>query len=411
MSSSGEDNGRPRDSGSSSHSSAGQTQQTRPAGEISSHRPSPSINNRQSNIEPALPRPHIHLRVPRSQVDLRRPVTRPPMADPAPDVIDLTTDDEDSDFAVRTRGPLRLPSLHAPQTGPRRLPVMRTEEVITVDLGGSETDRGPPRRRSSPEIEIVSARTVPRSERPTTVARDDNGQQARRGAGVARMGNLWNFLRGNPTDEALDTFTQERRRQNVQTDRQRREEFVNVIRDAAADRGRRRALPYGLHQEWVLHAGRIDPMDEDFELSDDIPMPAMMDFVATGFAIGPNARNASPPYIEPSPPTEGFIKSTEEDDIVICPNCSDELGVGLDTLKRQVWVAKACGHVRVLTINVSLFTNFVQAYCGECTKNRPVKRGPKGAKVPLKTKPFSKCVVEDCGKSVSVPKSMIPLYL
>lgn len=51
-------------------------------------------------------------------------------------------------------------------------------------------------------------------------------------------------------------------------------------------------------------------------------------------------------YKPPSPPSEGFTRSAGEDDLVICPNCDEELGTG-DETKQQIWVAKPCGHVRV----------------------------------------------------------------
>jgi len=184
----------------------------------------------------------------------------------------------------------------------------------------------------------------------------------------------------------METYTRERQAQNQRVDHDRRDRITAVIRNAAAHHQIR--LPNEVTEG-------IGAMMDGFELIDDIPMPVLMDYAATGFAMGPGGRPQSPPYIEPSPAPEGFIKSTEEDDIVICPNCNDELGVGKDELKRQVWIAKACGHV----------------YCGECAKNRAVKRGPKTAKVALRTKPFSKCVVEDCVKSVSQQKAMVPLYL
>jgi hypothetical protein len=32
---------------------------------------------------------------------------------------------------------------------------------------------------------------------------------------------------------------------------------------------------------------------------------------------------------------------------VVCPNCGDELAVGKDEIKQQIWVVKSCGHVSV----------------------------------------------------------------
>ena len=55
-----------------------------------------------------------------------------------------------------------------------------------------------------------------------------------------------------------------------------------------------------------------------------------------------------PTYEAPSPPQAGFTRSPKEDDVVVCPCCEDELGVGENEIKRQVWVVKACGHVSPL---------------------------------------------------------------
>ncbi|KAJ5802764.1 uncharacterized protein N7503_005214 [Penicillium pulvis] len=99
-------------------------------------------------------------------------------------------------------------------------------------------------------------------------------------------------------------------------------------------------------------------------------------------------------YKAPSPPPEGFTRTLGEDDIAICPNCSCELGAG-DGKKEEVWVAKPCGHV----------------YCGECADNRSKSKAKKKANAPERSKPFSKCKVADCGKSVSAPTAMFHLYL
>ena len=57
-------------------------------------------------------------------------------------------------------------------------------------------------------------------------------------------------------------------------------------------------------------------------------------------------RRPSPPYKAPAPVAEGFTRKVEEEHVVICLNCEDELGTGDGEIKRQVWVSKQCGHVR-----------------------------------------------------------------
>ena len=56
-------------------------------------------------------------------------------------------------------------------------------------------------------------------------------------------------------------------------------------------------------------------------------------------------RRPEPPYKPPPAAPEGFTRKIEEDDVVVCVNCGDELGAGDGEVQRQVWVAKNCGHV------------------------------------------------------------------
>ncbi len=74
----------------------------------------------------------------------------------------------------------------------------------------------------------------------------------------------------------------------------------------------------------------------------------MMDYAMTGFDMGiPGGRDRppTPKYEPPSPAAKGFTRSPGEDEIVVCPNCGDELAVGDDELKQEIWVVKGCGHV------------------------------------------------------------------
>ncbi|PYH40198.1 putative RING finger domain protein [Aspergillus saccharolyticus JOP 1030-1] len=95
-------------------------------------------------------------------------------------------------------------------------------------------------------------------------------------------------------------------------------------------------------------------------------------------------------YKPPSPPPAGFTRTLEEDDVVVCPNCDGELGVG-DEIRQQIWVAKHCGHV----------------YCGHCAHHRSKTKSKKSST----SKPFSTCQVSGCGKPVSAPKAMLQIYL
>lgn len=123
-----------------------------------------------------------------------------------------------------------------------------------------------------------------------------------------------------------------------------------------------------------------------------------IDFRLAGFAMGMRdddimddlPETPPPPYSPPSPAPEGFTRSPQEGDELICPNCEEELCMGDSDEKKSVWIVKACGH----------------AYCGSCATNRSVTRKGRG-----KTKPFKACVVEGCGKRTSPKASMIQVYL
>ncbi|KAF4212788.1 hypothetical protein CNMCM8980_000291 [Aspergillus fumigatiaffinis] len=128
-------------------------------------------------------------------------------------------------------------------------------------------------------------------------------------------------------------------------------------------------------------------------------------YPTSGLTSDRGSRQSS--YKAPSPPSEGFTRSAGEDDLVVCPNCDEELGTG-DETKQQIWVAKPCGHVRATLSYVGTWLTFFKVYCGECARNRAVSKAKKS---PQRTKPFSKCQVIDCGKPVSAPKSMFQIYL
>ncbi|KAJ4372582.1 hypothetical protein N0V86_007942 [Didymella sp. IMI 355093] len=125
-----------------------------------------------------------------------------------------------------------------------------------------------------------------------------------------------------------------------------------------------------------------------------------LNFGVVGFDLGYGGGRPEPPpptYEAPPAAPEGFTRSPEEDDVLICPNCDSELCKGDDDVKKQVWIAKPCGHI----------------YCGECTANRAVKKSAKGKEkqAPPKTRPFKECVVEGCGKKVSSSKAMFQVFM
>lgn len=75
----------------------------------------------------------------------------------------------------------------------------------------------------------------------------------------------------------------------------------------------------------------------------------MMDFDMVGFDMGLEQAVApeppAPTYNAPDKAPEGFTRDPQEQDVLICPNCEEELCLGDDEVKRQVWIVKGCGHV------------------------------------------------------------------
>lgn len=75
-----------------------------------------------------------------------------------------------------------------------------------------------------------------------------------------------------------------------------------------------------------------------------------LNYEAQGFELIGAAHTSPPPrpsspYKGPRTAALGFTRKVEEDEIVVCPHCGDELGTGDGDLKQQIWVVKQCGHV------------------------------------------------------------------
>lgn len=82
-------------------------------------------------------------------------------------------------------------------------------------------------------------------------------------------------------------------------------------------------------------------------MGDGGPLAVAMDYGMPAFDMGFEGANQPPPpkYEPPEPAKEGFTRSPEEDEEVVCPNCGDELAMGDTENKQHVWVIKKCGHV------------------------------------------------------------------
>ncbi|KAJ5458147.1 hypothetical protein N7475_009535 [Penicillium sp. IBT 31633x] len=140
--------------------------------------------------------------------------------------------------------------------------------------------------------------------------------------------------------------------------------------------------------------GPLYPTDDD-AISIMSSLPGRLNYGIPAFPYQPPSQSVSRGrqnlYRSPSPPKEGFTRIMGEENMATCPNCQGELGAG-EGLKQEVYIAKPCGH----------------AYCGECATNRAISKSKKAAS---KTKPFSKCQVEGCNKSLIPPTAMYHLFL
>ena len=189
-------------------------------------------------------------------------------------------------------------------------------------------------------------------------------------------------------------------------------------------------------------------------------IPPVMDYFTAGFDYlagnrypEPVRQPTPPPAYEPLPPcAEGFTRSPQDGDVLVCPRCERELCVDDPTPANQittentspnskgkkaktkegegreeVWVVKACGHVSALML-LSTARNVLgacahcwQVYCGACARGR--KRAPttklkgktspngKGKEAVAATAPFSNCLIKGCDEKLSSKAHMIQLFL
>jgi len=129
-----------------------------------------------------------------------------------------------------------------------------------------------------------------------------------------------------------------------------------------------------------------------------------IDYTISSFDLGidpPDRTESTSPasYSAPEAATEGFTRSPQDDDILICPKCHDVLCEGNTDLKKQVWAVKSCGHV----------------YCGECTQNRYASKGKRaktsGGTPSISSAVFKECVVQGCYSKTNVKKAMFQVYI
>ncbi|KAF2190225.1 hypothetical protein K469DRAFT_25949 [Zopfia rhizophila CBS 207.26] len=354
----------------------------------------PSLGRLSASNEPRSPsHPHVsglHLprienimpstqptRFPGDGLDYRRPVSLSRNESQAA-FIDLTTDDAGASVSSNRRTPPAGPSTTRAQRPPRF-----AREIIDI-----EEDDQPPQPTAipdSPEIEFISARTIDPPRRPerTPFARDSPDEDDLEILEVHAIPSN----RRRPPDRfgVGDIFGGLVDIHRLHEDRL--QHFRAQINRIGNNPGGPAAPPRSRGPGGRPHIQVLN-------------MP-IMDFEMVGFDMGLGGGGLPPPqppliYDAPEPAPEGFTRSPAEGDVLLCPNCEDELCVGDTDVKKQVWILKACGHV----------------YCGECATNRHSTSRRKGKeRLVSRSKPFKTCAVEGCDKKASPHKAMIQVFL
>lgn len=264
-------------------------------------------------------------------LDYRRPVTSQPNAD----VIDLTEEPPSPRLqVVPTRG--AVPTSAIRQPGRPEHPVIDLEEAD----GDDEPEiQGEHTRDGSPEFEVLYSRplssTRPRSQSTGTAARRDGSRSRRPTRPPAH----------NAIERSVATLTR-----GLQEASNRIASYQNMLRPHGRAPGHHHHHHPGHHHHEARHQV---PNEADLLLWQDVRLdfnlPDQLDFETQGFRMGdvaqPRPQPPPPTYDPPPKARPGFTRSPQEDEILICPNCNSELGVGRDEEKRQVWVIKKCGHV------------------------------------------------------------------
>lgn len=262
----------------------------------------------------------------RRGLDLRRPI----MSQPRQDVIDLTEDTSSPPHAQILPPAPRNPDVSTAANRPPRF----DRNIINID---DEDDDATFARGQSPEIEFLTSR--PRSRSLSATRR-----LARRRPAIAPVA-------GTPP-----------RRPHV------------AIRVAQGERGPNEPAGWAdalrslrFPGPWHSNLGRGNDELVEWEAEFHPEMfqaPNInLNFLQAGFNYDQPSRPQQqqqprlPTYDPPPPAQAGYTRSPNEDEMIVCPHCDDELGEGDDEIKKQVWVVKACGHVGIKSLHAYKCTN------------------------------------------------------
>ena len=254
------------------------------------------------------------------------------MSQPAENIIDLT-DEPSSPTEPLSEANLRLTTTRVHRA--RRNVVDLEDDDESPEL---QSERAMENREPSPEIELLYSRPLASAAAPRARSVTDSvpdRQRARNAAGSAT----------SLIERAMSGFSR-----NLSSFQALNRSFGGAHRHVENPPHHHHHHHHDHHHHHHRHAHQV-PNDNDLLfLQDpglDLVLPHHLDFETQGFRMGRTPRPSVPPptYDPPPAPRQGFTRTPKEEEILICPNCSEELGLGEDELKRQVWVIKSCGHV------------------------------------------------------------------
>ncbi|TKA63673.1 hypothetical protein B0A49_09059 [Cryomyces minteri] len=232
------------------------------------------------------------------------------------DLIDLSEgDDGSSETPVRPRRQQTPPE--AVRVG-RHLPPLNLNPIDVDNYGLWAGNRAAP---ANDDLEFVSSRPIPQPQASTAYNTALWGTPPWAGVNSGRPASAGHRTRTIDRPEIAEVLTRER---------------------VMANPNMRRLLG-----RFNAAVQAVEDNDVEIVALEPHVLPMMnMNYNAVGFDLGVDARPPSPKYSPPPPAPEGFTRSPQEDDVLVCPNCGDELCTGESDIKRQAWLLKGCGHVR-----------------------------------------------------------------
>lgn len=194
-------------------------------------------------------------------------------------------------------------------------------DVVDLEEENPSSSSG---QQSSPEVQFLGS-TVRRDPRREDTAGRRRTEDNNQSSFAMRGTNLMHFLRTiRPGHMSPEAAREDLLRQEV------------ALRTRHLARAFHQIEPF-----WIGHTP-TEGIDLTIDLDNDVPV---FDYSATGFNP-PRAARTAPPYVPPPPAPAGFTRTANEDDVVVCPNCDHELGTGENNIRKQIWIARPCGHVR-----------------------------------------------------------------